>query len=101
MKKETGRRGEKAGARGMDIKQMRYFVEICKCKSFSMAADKLFISQQGLSMAILRLEAELNCKLFKRTARGLTLTEHGEFLLPKAKDILRMFDLCEEHFEQN
>lgn len=85
----------------MDIKQMRYFVEICKCRSFSMAADKLFISQQGLSMAILRLESELNCKLFKRTSRGLTLTEHGEYLLPKATEILRLFDLCEEHFEQN
>ena len=48
----------------MDIRQMRYFLEICKFGSISQAAGSLFISQQGLSSAIRRLEQELGCDLF-------------------------------------
>jgi len=38
----------------MDIRQMRYFMEICKLGSISQAADSLYISQQGLSSAVRR-----------------------------------------------
>ena len=40
----------------MDIRQMRYFMEICRLGSVSRAAESLFVSQQGLSSSIRRLE---------------------------------------------
>ncbi len=54
----------------MNIQQLKYYLEICKCRSFSKAADNLYISQQGLSMAVIRLESEFSCKLFIRTPRA-------------------------------
>jgi DNA-binding transcriptional LysR family regulator len=79
---------------------MLYFTEICRYKSFSKAAERLYISQQGISMAIYRLEEELSCKLFYRTGRELHLTENGEFLLEHAQEIVRQFQLCEEYFDR-
>ena len=45
----------------MEINQIRYYIEVCSCGSISRAAEKLHMSQQGLSMAIRRLETELGC----------------------------------------
>lgn len=84
----------------MEIKQLLYFTEICRYKSFSKAAERLYISQQGISMAIFRLEEELTCKLFSRAGKDLKLTEHGEFLLEHATEIVRQFQICEEYFDR-
>ena len=84
----------------MDVRQLKYFIAVCDAGSFSAAAEKLFISQQGLSMAVLRLEKELSCTLLKRTAAGVELTEQGEYLLPKAKEIVAAVVACEGHFEE-
>ena len=82
----------------MEIRQLKYFVEICRCKSFSQAAELCYISSQGMSMSIMRLEKELGCKLFNRSARGVVLTPQAEFLLPKAKKILSIMDECDSYF---
>ena len=84
----------------MDVRQLKYFIAVCDAGSFSAAAEKLFISQQGLSMAVLRLEKELSCTLLKRTAAGVELTEQGEYLLPRAKEIVAAVVACEGHFEE-
>jgi len=83
----------------MNIKQLKYFIKICETGSFSKAAEQLFISQQGLSMAIIRLEQELSCRLFIRTPNGLRLTPDSEYLLPKAIEIVRNTEDCESHFQ--
>ena len=82
----------------MDIQQLRYFVRICHTRSFSKAANECFVSAQGISMAIRRLEDYLSCKLFERSAKGVTLTEHARYLLPIARKITEQFDICEEYF---
>lgn len=82
----------------MEIRQLKYFVEICRYKSFSQAATVCYISSQGMSMSIMRLEKELGCKLFIRSARGVILTPQAEFLLPKAKKILSIMDECDNYF---
>ena len=84
----------------MNIKQLRYFVEVCEARSFSKAAERLYISQQGLSMAIMRLETELSCVLFDRMHDGLVITQEGEYLLPRAIEILKYTEECERHFER-
>lgn len=83
----------------MDIRQLKYFEEICRYGNFSHAAKACFISSQGISMAILRLEEELGCKLFSRTNKGMVPTQQGEFLLPRAKQVLTLVDECEAYFK--
>ncbi|MBR3398071.1 MAG: LysR family transcriptional regulator [Lachnospiraceae bacterium] len=82
----------------MNIQQMKYFVEVCRCGNMSKAAQNLYISTQGLSMAIMRLESEFSCQLFKRTAKGIQLNEEGAFLLEHAERIVREAELCTEYF---
>lgn len=82
----------------MNIQQMKYFVEVCRCGNMSKAAQNLYISTQGLSMAIMRLESEFSCRLFKRTAKGIQLNEDGEFLLEHAERIVREAELCTDYF---
>ena len=82
----------------MEIRQLKYFSEIYKYRNFSRAAEVCFISSQGISMAMLRLEEELGCKLFLRTAKGLMPTPQGEYLYPRAQQILALTDECTAYF---
>ena len=72
---------------------LRYFMEIAHCLNFSQAAQKLHISQPGLSQQITVLEKELGQKLLHRSTRNVTLTEEGEYLyrnlLPSFENIDR------------
>ena len=82
----------------MEIQQLRYFLTICRLQSFSKAAEYCFISSQGISMAIRRLEEYLSCRLFERSSKGIALTEHARYLLPIASKIVELMDNCEEYF---
>lgn len=55
----------------------KYILAIAELKSFSKAADSLFISQPYLSKVVSAMEAELGCRLFDRTHNPLTVTEAG------------------------
>ena len=61
----------------MLLKQMRYFVTIVDCNSFTEAAEQMFISQSAISQQMKVLETELNVKLFSRKGRGFMLTPAG------------------------
>ena len=76
----------------MDFKQLEYFKTIYEEGSISKAAEKLYISQQGLSKAVLALEKELDCRLFERSSKGIQLTEPGEALLVHAERLLEERD---------
>ncbi|SMC48956.1 LysR family transcriptional regulator [Papillibacter cinnamivorans] len=76
----------------MDIKQLTYFVEIAKEKSFTKAAANCYISQPALSKSIRQLEEELNTKLFIRDYPTFELTQEGEILLADAIDIIDTFN---------
>ena len=82
----------------MTIQQLLYFDEACRSGSFSKAASKLFISQQGLSTAISSLEKELGCPLLLRGPKGVTPTDAGRFLLDQAHIILAANTACAEYF---
>ena len=68
----------------MNFQDFKYFLTLYKEKSFSSAAKKLFITQQGLSKAIRKLEQELTFPLFQRSHHGLELTPYGRALYPLA-----------------
>lgn len=76
----------------MDIKSLRYFVEIARCKSFTTAAQRLFVTQPTLSRQIADLEDELGQTLFDRSTRRIELTEKGIFLLHRAQSILELVE---------
>ena len=80
----------------MDIKILRYFLQICRDGSFSKAAKNLYISQPGLSKSISNLEKELGVSVFNRTSKGNELTEYGEYLKNKASTIVYQFDILTE-----
>jgi DNA-binding transcriptional LysR family regulator len=83
----------------MTMQQLKYYVELSRYKSFTKAANALFITQQGLGVSMSRLETELSCQLFIHTAYGLQLTEQGEFFLEHAKIMLQHYNLCKTTFE--
>lgn len=69
----------------LDSALLRAFVTVADELHFGRAAEALFISQQGLSKRILRLEAILGCTLLDRDRRGVALTDAGRLLLPEAR----------------
>lgn len=77
----------------MDIRTLQLFLETCEYKNISKAAKNLYISQQGLSKAISKLEEEFDAPLFNRNAGGLELTEYGEILKNYAITTLEQYHL--------
>lgn len=73
----------------MDIKQLEYFVEVCRYMSFTKAAASQYISQQGMSKSIKRLEEELGVAMFQRSSSSLQLTDYAQCFLPYAKEMVR------------
>lgn len=61
----------------MTMQQIKYFVTVARCMSFTKAAAQLFITQPALSRHIRNMEEELNIQLFVRTANGIRLTPAG------------------------
>ncbi len=72
----------------LSTRQLRYFVEIAECGSFSAAAERLFIAQSALSRQIKDMENRLQTPLFERTARQPRLTAAGQAFLPRARSLL-------------
>lgn len=82
----------------MEIRVLRYFLEIAREENMTRAAESLHISQPSLSKEIKALEAELGKKLFMRTRSGLKLTEAGMLLRRRTEDILEMVDKTAAEF---
>ncbi|MBR3881375.1 MAG: LysR family transcriptional regulator [Mailhella sp.] len=76
----------------MRLEQLSHVIEIARQRSFSRAAEKLYISQPALSVSIKNLEAELGKVLFKRTNKGIALTSDGEQICRDAESIRAMLD---------
>lgn len=75
-----------------DTASLHAFVEVAESGSFSIAASKLFLTQSAISKRIAHLEAQLDCRLFDRIGRQISLTEAGRTLLPQARQILHALE---------
>ena len=73
----------------MDATQLGYFDAVCQEGSYAKAAERLFISPQGLSKAIHKLEAELGVPLFESTGSGISLTPYGQLLRRRSASYLQ------------
>ncbi|HEX7027089.1 MAG TPA: LysR family transcriptional regulator [Gammaproteobacteria bacterium] len=76
----------------MDIETLKAFTAVADQGSFSLAAERLFLTQPAVSKRISALETELGASLFDRIGRRIVLTEAGRTLLPKARHILDEID---------
>lgn len=74
----------------MDIKQLESFITVVNEKSFSRAAEKLFMTQPTITNHIQSLEAELDTALLNRSNRNITLTSAGEILFKHAINIINI-----------
>ena len=72
----------------LDTLDLKAFVTVAECGSFSEASQRLYVTQPAVSKRIAALEQSLNHSLFDRLGRKIHLTEAGEHLLPKAKKLL-------------
>jgi DNA-binding transcriptional LysR family regulator len=72
----------------LDLKQLRYFLAICKSGTYARASEELGITQSALTQSIVRLEHNLDVRLFERGRHGATLTPHGQLLYPRAQVML-------------
>jgi len=76
----------------MDMRQLRYFVQIVESGSLAKASRQLFIAQPALSQQMSRLEDEVGKPLFVRSSRGVSPTMNGEALYHHAKYMLRQLE---------
>ena len=70
------------------FRQLRYFDALTRTKHFGMAADHCAVTQPALSMQIKELEDELKVSLVERRKSGVELTEQGEEIARRARNIL-------------
>lgn len=92
----------------IEFRHLRYFLAVAEDLHFRKAADKLFISQPGLSKQIKQLEDDLGVKLFERHNRKVKLTKTGEYLkeavtknLKNLESILNHAKLLDDGVEGN
>lgn len=78
----------------MNIIQMKYFITLAKCRSFTKASEILFVTQPALSRQITAIEKELNMQLFIRTTRQVKLTPPAEILLKEFEKIYNAYNLA-------
>lgn len=85
----------------MDVhgRDLRYFAAVAEELNFTRAAERLFVSQPGLSKQIRMLERQLGAELFTRDRQGARLTPVGEALLPHARRVLDEWDAAWEAVE--
>ena len=72
----------------MDWDKLKIFYAVAEAGSFTRATINLNLSQSSISRQIQSLEEDLKVQLFERHARGLTLTENGEYVFKTAHEVI-------------
>src|SRR5271168_2131452 len=83
----------------VSLRQLRVFEAAAANRSFSKAAKFLHLTQPGVSMHIQQLETNAGLPLFERIGKKLFVTEAGQELLTRAREILRALKDAEEAFD--
>ncbi len=84
----------------MTIVQLEYLLGVASCGSFSLAAERCFVTQPSLSMQIKNLEDELGVVLLDRTHKPVVLTEAGKVVVQKAREAIKAFHDIRESVKQ-
>ena len=84
----------------MNLQQLQYFREICRCGSINKASQTLFVTQPALSLAVKELESELGFTLFVRSNKGMHPTTEGFIFLNSIQDIMSQIEHLKNHYLQ-
>jgi LysR family transcriptional regulator, regulator of abg operon len=84
----------------MELRQIKYFLEIVRCASFGQAAEKLHVTQPALSKSIRNLEQSLGVMLLERHPVGVVPTEYGKVFMEYAALITGETDRVVEEINQ-
>lgn len=79
----------------MTLRHLKIFVAVCECDGITAAAEKMYLAQPAVSLAIRELEEYYGIRLFDRISRHLYLTEAGKQFLEYALHITSLFDEME------
>lgn len=80
------------------LKESNYIYEVYRCRSFSKAAEHLFISQPSLSAMVKRVEKEIGMPLFDRSCNPIQLTDAGRFYISHVEKIRQIQTEMEDYF---
>ncbi|MBB1063563.1 LysR family transcriptional regulator [Limosilactobacillus fastidiosus] len=83
----------------MEVRVLRYFIEVVNEGNISNAAKHLHISQPTLSRQLMNLEDELGITLFERGHQQIKLTQQGYYLYDHAQEITRLVDKTENNLK--
>ena len=83
----------------VSLRQLRVFEAAAENRSFSKAAEALHLTQPGVSMHIKELESHAGLPLFERVGRKLFVTEAGQELLVRAREVIRSLKDADEAFD--
>ena len=72
----------------MTLTELKYIVAVAREKHFGRAAEACYVSQPTLSVAVKKIEEELDVKLFERSANEVTVTPLGEEIVRQAQAVL-------------
>lgn len=78
----------------MELRHLRYFVEVAETLNFSRAAERLKVAQPALSKQIRDLEDQLGAQLFQRTTTKVALTEVGHYFRQEVRRLLMHLDIA-------
>ncbi len=72
----------------MTLTQLSYMIAVAEAGNFTLAAERVYVTQPTLSMQIQKLEDELGVQIFNRTKKPIRLTKVGEQILIQARNII-------------
>ena len=85
----------------MELRVLRYFLEVAREENITAAAESLHITQPTLSKQLMDLEDEIGKKLFIRGKRRITLTEDGILLRKRASEIIELVEKTESELKKS
>lgn len=72
----------------MTFQQLTYVVEVARCASINKAAERLYTHQSNVSSVLRQLEDELGIQIFRRSHKGVSLTDAGREFLAHAQELV-------------
>lgn len=76
----------------MNLKQLKYFLAVCKYENVTKAAKNMYVSQPSITISIKNLEDYLGVTLIDRSSKKIAITEEGRLLQKRAIEIINMVD---------